>query len=368
VARVGVVGLRRGLELARWCERVGLTVAALCDRDQGRLATAAGELPGTLAVRRWRELLAADIDGVVLANDFDEHAPLAITFLDHGVHVLSETAACTSEVEGRALLEAALRSTATYSFAENYVAHPHVRAVRKVIAGGGIGEVELVECDYLHGMSPEQLADFAGDPSTWRGRIEPTLYCTHTLSPILAVTGAEPVEVTAFAVQPAERPTAVVLVIRLSSGALAIARHGFLQGEPDSHSSWLSVRGTQGLVESVRAAGERSWCIRVRIEPWATGGRLVDEERKPPTMRLAESPVPRHDEGTVLVVQAFRDSIEKGAPPLVPVQDAVAASLVGVAGLTSLSSGSIPVAVPRTSSRAIADIQGEQPHHTEGDI
>jgi hypothetical protein len=57
--------------------------------------------------------------------------------------------------------------------------------------------------------------------------------------------------------------------------------------------------------------------------------------------------VERAAEGTVLVLGAFRDSITGGAPPLVPVRPAVAASLVGVAGAQSLANGSRPVPVPQ---------------------
>ncbi len=131
--RIGVVGLLRGLYLGEWAERAGITVAALCDRDPARLAAAHWRFPAARTTAGWRELLDADIDGVVLANDFDAHAPLAMAFLERGIHVLSETAACASDDEGFRLIAAAERSTATYSFAENYVLHPHVRLLRSAV-------------------------------------------------------------------------------------------------------------------------------------------------------------------------------------------------------------------------------------------
>ncbi|GAA2253731.1 hypothetical protein GCM10010145_21970 [Streptomyces ruber] len=345
--RVGVVGLGMGLHLAVWCRRVGMDVVAVCDRDPERRAAARAELPGAAPVERWEELLEHRLDGVVLANDFDEHAPLAIAFLEHGVHVLSECAACVSAEEGRRLVAAADRSSATYSFAENYVTHPHVRLVRAAVDAGELGRITLIEADYLHAMSPRQVTGLVGDPAHWRGRISPTAYCTHTLSPVLALTDARPVEVTAFRADDAERPTAVVMATRLSSGALALTRHGFLQGEPDSHWSWISVRGTRALAESVRALGDRAWSVRVRTEGWAApDGRTREEERVPPPFSLAGEPVDRRAEGTVRVLLAFRDTVERGRPPLVPVRPAVAASLVGVAGAESLGDGSRPVPVP----------------------
>lgn len=215
-------------------------------------------------------------------------------------------AACTSENEGRRLIKAAELSTATYSFAENYVAHPHMRAIRESVDTGEVGRVELIEADYLHGMSPDMVAALVKDPAHWRGRIAPTAYCTHTVSPMLAVTGARPVEVTAFTVNDADPRAAVVLVVRLSTGALAVSRHGFLQGEPDSHWSWMSVRGTRGLAESVRGPGERAWSVRVRTEAWATAnGQTTDDERTPPPLVLAGEAVQRAAEGTALSSRRF---------------------------------------------------------------
>ncbi|MFF7247027.1 Gfo/Idh/MocA family protein [Embleya sp. NPDC008237] len=345
--RVGVIGLRMGLHLATWSRRVGLDVVAACDRDPEQRAEARRRLPGVELTDRWQDLLDRRLDAVILANDFDAHAPLAVAFLDQGVHVLSESAACVNEEEGHRLVDAAERSTATYSFAENYVLHPHVRLLHRVVEAGEVGRISLIEADYLHGMSPTAVAELIGDPGHWRGRIAPTAYCTHTLSPVLALTGEWPVEVTAFAADEGDPRAAVVLVVRLSGGALAVTRHGFLQGEPDSHWSWISVRGTRALAESVRGPGPRAWSVRVRTEGWAApDGRLRDEERVPPALSLDGATVERAAEGTVLLLQGFRATVEQGAPPLIPVRPAVAASLVGVAGAQSLRTGSQPVPVP----------------------
>ncbi|POX40670.1 oxidoreductase [Streptomyces sp. Ru73] len=347
--RVGVVGLRRGLQLAVWCRRLGIEVAAVCDIVAERRAAGREAFPRAFVAARWEELLEQPLDAVVLAHDFDAHAPPAVAFLERGVHVLSETAACVDAAEGRELIAAAERSRATYSFAENYVAHPHVRLLRQAADAGELGRISLIEADYLHGMAPSAVQELTGDPAHWRGRIAATAYCTHTLSPVLALTGAWPVEVTAFPVDLAEARGAVVMAVRLSSGALALTRHGFLQGEPDSHWSWVSVRGTRALAESVRAPGDRAWSVRVRTEAWAASdGRPHEVERTPPALVLEGegAAVARGEEGTALILRAFRETVELGTEPLVGVRQAVAASLVGTAGAESLRNGSRPVPLP----------------------
>ncbi|MDT0265243.1 Gfo/Idh/MocA family oxidoreductase [Streptomyces sp. DSM 44915] len=360
--RIGVVGLGMGLHLARWCRTLGIEVAAVCDRDPARLAGALAELPDATGTADWRELLGAGLDGVVLANDFDAHAPLAMAFLDRGVHVLSETAACADETEGRRLIAAAEASSASYSFAENYPLLPQHRLLRQAVEAGELGRISLVEADYLHALSPAAMAELIGDPGHWRGRIAPTAYCTHTLSPVLALTGAWPVAVSAF---PVDAPwgegvdelaarAAVLLVVRLSTGALAVTRHGFLQGEPDGHWSWVSLRGSRAFAETVRAPGDRAWSVRFRREAWtrpAGSDGPAEEERVPPPLLWDGTPVDRAREATVLLLQGWRATVTEGRPPLLPVRPAVAASLVGVVGARSLAEGSRPVPVPDVSGR-----------------
>ncbi|WP_281179772.1 Gfo/Idh/MocA family protein [Nocardia grenadensis] len=346
--RIGIVGLLRGLYMAELAYRIGVEVIAICDRDSERLAAAQAGFPAARATEHWTELLDAGLDGVVLANDFDAHTALAVAFLDRGIHVLSETAACVSEEEGRRLIAAAERSTATYSFAENYVFHPHTRLLRESVDSGELGAIALVEADYLHSLSPQDTAALIGDPAHWRGRIAPTAYCTHTVSPLLNLTGEWPVEVSAFPVgRGGDRPAAVVLAIRLSDDTLALVRHGFLAGETGSHWSWVSVRGAHGLAESVRATDGDAWSVRVRKEGWAQAdGQACEQIRVPGPYLVDDEPVDRMAEGTVAVLEGFRATVERGTPPLIPVRPAVAASLVGVAGAESLARGSAPVPVP----------------------
>src|SRR5260370_36435683 len=94
--RVGVVGLRRGLTLARESQAAGMEVVAVCDLDRHRLSLASDTL-SAVAYQDYDAFLAHDMDGVILANYFDEHAPLAIKALKAGKHVMSETAARSEE-------------------------------------------------------------------------------------------------------------------------------------------------------------------------------------------------------------------------------------------------------------------------------
>jgi predicted dehydrogenase len=136
--RVGVLGLRRGAALARLAQQAGMQVVAVCERDDRRLHEAATAL-GVAGYRDVEPFLDHAMDAVIVVNDFDQHAPVAIQALDRGVSVLSETAACRTIGEGVALIEAAERSDGIYMFAENYPYMPFTREMRRRYRAGQIG-------------------------------------------------------------------------------------------------------------------------------------------------------------------------------------------------------------------------------------
>jgi predicted dehydrogenase len=339
--RVGVVGLRRGLTLARHCAAAGLRVTAVCDADPARAAAAASEL-GAPAFPDFARLLEAPIDAVILANFFDEHAPLALQALAAGKHVLSETAACTSLAEGESLVAEVERSGRTYMFAENYPWKPHAFEIARRFAAGEIGDFEYAECEYYHAFSPDHFARFAPDRSHWRGRIASTHYCTHSIAPVMAITGRFPVAVSAFEMGASElgRGRAVVELIRFDDGTLMKSLHGFLQGEPAFQWSSLRVHGSRGLLENARHGDARR--VRLRREAWASGsGELEDTLLDPPD-------VP----DDLRMLRAFAEAVTLGARPALDVRFAVACSLVGVYALESLRRGSAPVALPNLRGRS----------------
>ena len=146
--RIGVLGLGRGAALARLAQQAGMELVAVCERDDRRRDRAA-TASGAAAYRDVEPFLAHAMDAVILVNDFDQHAPIAIQALERGLSVLSETAACRTVAEGVALVEAAERSSGIYMFAENYPSMPVTREMRRRYAAGDIGEVRYAEADYL---------------------------------------------------------------------------------------------------------------------------------------------------------------------------------------------------------------------------
>jgi predicted dehydrogenase len=333
-ATVGVVGLRRGLLLARRCSEAGLRETAVCETDPALLAAGALEL-GATPFGDFAALVASRPDALILANHFDEHAPLAIEALGAGIHVLSETAACTTLEEGRALIAAAEHAGRIYMFAENYPYKPHAFEIRRRFEAGEIGAFQYAECEYYHAFPPERLAA-PRDRGHWRGRISSTHYCTHSIAPVMALGPRFPVEVSAFEIGGGSigEGLAVVMMIRFDDGHWMKSLNGFLQGEPAFEWSALRVHGTRGLLENLRQ-GDASR-VRLRREAWASAtGEVEDVVVEPPPLK-----------DDVRMLRAFADAIRRGVPPRQDARFAVACSLAGVSGLESLRRGSAPVPIP----------------------
>jgi predicted dehydrogenase len=350
--RVGVLGLRRGAALARLAQQAGMRVVAVCEQDDRRRQAAAVALDAA-AYRDLEPFLDHPMDAVILVNDFDQHAPVAIRALDQGLSVLSETAACRTVAEGVALVEAAERSPGIYMFAENYPYMPFAREMRRRYAAGDIGEVRYAEAEYLD--EPADLASMVGDPAHWRARTPATYYCTHSLAPVAAITGTRPVQVSGSVVPTGRghealerarrgRGWAALLAVRLDNGAVCKSLHGFLEG---SQQAWVRLHGDRGLMENLRQGDTRT----LRVVWDAKDGedwRRAEEVYLPwPAEFPATAADPLGDGvAETLMLRDFAGAVRTRTAPDQDVHFGVELSITGIQAMRSSLAGSVPVEVP----------------------
>ena len=82
--RVGVIGIGRGQSFAQAAnEVVGMELVALCDKWEERLQQV-GKHYGVATYTDYDKFLEHDMDAVILANYFNQHAPFAIKALEGG--------------------------------------------------------------------------------------------------------------------------------------------------------------------------------------------------------------------------------------------------------------------------------------------
>jgi predicted dehydrogenase len=350
--RVGVLGLRRGATLARLARDAGMRPVAVCEHDDRRREVAAATL-GVAAYRDLEPFLDHPMDAVILVNDFDQHAPVAIAALERGLSVLSETAACRTLAEGVALVEAAERSAGIYMFAENYPYMPFAREMRRRYAAGDVGEVRYAEAEYLD--EPADLASMVNDRAHWRARVPATYYCTHSLAPVAAITGTRPVQVSGVVVPTAGDPGALerarrgrgwaaVLVVRLDNGAVCKSLHGFLEA---GQQSWVRICGDRGLMENLRQGDTRTLRVVWDVEE-ADGGRRAEEVYRPwpPEFPATDADPLGDGVAETLMLRDFADAVRRRTQPDQDVYFGVELSVTGIQAMRSSLASSALVEVP----------------------
>ena len=78
--RVGVVGVGRGMSFAQGAPFVDMQLVALCDTWEEKLREAGKKL-NVATYTDYDQFLSCDMDAIVLANYFHQHAPFAVKAL-----------------------------------------------------------------------------------------------------------------------------------------------------------------------------------------------------------------------------------------------------------------------------------------------
>ncbi|MBR6789331.1 MAG: Gfo/Idh/MocA family oxidoreductase [Oscillospiraceae bacterium] len=257
--RLGVVGVYRGSSMIKYCSHANnVELVAICDKWEERLELQkilhAGE--NIAYYTDFDEFLKHDMDAVVLANYANEHAPFAIKALRAGKHVLSEVLPVQTMKEAIELIEAVEETGLIYSYAENYCYMPAPAEMRRLYRAGKIGEFEYGEGEYVHNCEPIWPGITYGEEEHWRNNMYSTYYCTHSLGPIIHITGLRPVSVTGFESSKTTRNLRTgakggqfgVEIVELENGGIVKSLHFGLYKD----SIWYSIYGSKGRMESAR--------------------------------------------------------------------------------------------------------------------
>ncbi len=368
--RFGVVGLRRGQSFLKVCRAVGgADVTALYDIDGETVARVAAE-SGVQAFTDYDAFLASGIDAVVLASPLPFHARQAIAALDAGVNVLSEVTACHTMEDAIDLAGAAERSTARYMMAENYRYLDEVELLRRLHLDGRFGEVYFGEGEYLHDCRDLWYTE-NGD-LTWRGKGYLGVYCTHSLGPLLYITGDRVKTVSAMIVPGGKfdpqvtKPTLTLMQMETDGGLIFRVRVDHTSPRPHQM-AYYSLQGTRGSFESWRGNGDASkiWLEDVHDPSSVSGGPgtaqwhpVSDFAEQYIPDRLAAPPEARqggHGTSEYWLLREFLAAVRgEGAIPI-DVHRALDYTVPGIVALESAAAGGTPLAVPDSRAFARAD-------------
>ena len=366
--RIGVFGAYRGMTMIRvLLNHPDAVLTAICDRYEPALRRAAEEaqkagLEGLALYSSFEDFFRHDMDAVVLANYANEHAPYAIRLLRSGRHVMSEVLPCQTMAEAVALIEAVEQSGKVYTYAENYCYMDQTFEMWRRYERGDIGEIMYGEGEYIHDCSGIWPSITYGDPDHWRNHMYPTFYCTHSIGPLLAMTGRRPVSVTGFMTnQNTQMPPqgwlaghcAGIEIITLDNGAVIKSVHGHLKREPGSIN--YEVYGMKGSMESQRflpsyaPEGQQD-----ELQVYREGEELCrgTAERYVPQKQIASdlaSNFSTHGGSDFYTTHFFIERIlgrPDGLHYAIDVYRAVDMGICGILAYRSILGGGVPVAVP----------------------
>ncbi len=335
--KVGVIGIGRGQGFARGAgPLVGMELVALCDAWEKKLRQVGQEL-GVATYTDYDEFLDHDMDAVILANYFHQHAPFAVKALQAGKHVMSETSACLTLAQGVELIETVEATGKTYMFAENYPYMLFNQEMRRLYQEGAIGQFTYGEGEYVHPGERDWALRLKDRLYHWRNWIPATYYCTHAMAPIMFITDTRPVSVNGFVTtypdteemnryRVALRDRASMIAVRMDNGAVAKLLQGGLRG----HSVWVRIHGEKGQMENLRHGDQNM--VRLIKEQF-------NEEKTEPVERIYRPNWPVHHEkamqaghggGDFFMNYHFAEAIRNHTQPYLDVYRGVAMSVVGI--------------------------------------
>ncbi len=178
--RLGMVGGGRGAFIgavhriaARLDDQYEL-VAGAFSSDPERAAASAADLGvarsyGSFAEMAQKEARRKDgIEAVAIVTPNHMHAPVAVEFLKRGIHVICDKPLTATLPEAKKLAKAAQASGVVFALTHNYTGYPMIRQAREMIAAGALGDIRLVNVEYIQDWLAEPIEATGQKQADWR--------------------------------------------------------------------------------------------------------------------------------------------------------------------------------------------------------
>jgi predicted dehydrogenase len=180
--RLGMVGGGQGAFIgavhriaARLDDQFELVAGALSS-DPARAKASAKELGladdrayGSFEEMATAEAARADgIEAVAIVTPNHMHAPVAKAFLEAGIHVICDKPLTTTVAEAETLVALVNKTGKVFVLTHNYTGYPMIRQARAMIANGDLGDIRLVQAEYLQDWLTLRLEASGQKQAAWR--------------------------------------------------------------------------------------------------------------------------------------------------------------------------------------------------------
>ncbi len=356
--KIGIFGLGRGWNFYKNILANNGDIVAICDFRPNMIERAKKDLGSNVAsYTDFDEFIEhKGLDAVLIANYFHEHAPYAIKALEKNINVLSECTSNGTMAEGVELVRAAEKSKAIYMLAENYPFMKFNQEMKRVYSEGTLGKVLFAEGEYNHPFDSKDshlMRDLRSNSKHWRYHIPRSYYITHSLAPLMYITGATPVRVSAMPVFAPEPESNGPLRNRVPEKASIIT----CLNDDDSvfrvtacsafgaHENSYRICAEKGQIENQRGTDK----IMLRYNEWdkpegVNEATLYTPEWNDKDRELIESS--GHGGGAFFVIREFFKYIRENKRPLFDVYFATTMASVAILGHRSQLEFGVPYDIP----------------------
>lgn len=111
---------------------------------------------------------ADGIEAVSIVTPNHVHVPAALAFIEAGIHVICDKPLTATLPDAKRLAKAAKASGVVFALTHNYTGYPMIRQAKAMVAAGELGEIRLVNVEYVQDWLSEPLEASGQKQADWR--------------------------------------------------------------------------------------------------------------------------------------------------------------------------------------------------------
>ena len=239
---------------------------------------------------------------------------------------------------------------------ENYPFMIFNQEMKKVYQGGTLGKVLFAEGEYNHPFdmnNKDEHKALRPYPEHWRNYLPRTYYITHSLAPLMCITGSVPKRVTAFPVfapfdefsvcgsAVGDRAAIITTLnddnsVYRVTGCAAFGAHG----------NSYRICGTKGQIENLRGQGDK---VCLRYNHWEVPEGAEESVTYEPEWNAEDKEAIEragHGGGDFYVIKEFFDCIRENRKPYMDEYFATTCASVAILSHRSLLEKGVPYDIP----------------------
>jgi predicted dehydrogenase len=112
--------------------------------------------------------LKSGIEAVAIVTPNHMHYPVAREFLKRGIHVICDKPLTATLKDAKKLAALVEKGSALFVLTHNYTGYPMVRQAREMVRAGELGQIRLVQVEYVQDWLAEPIEQTGQKQAAWR--------------------------------------------------------------------------------------------------------------------------------------------------------------------------------------------------------